>query len=552
MLPTRSGGQVLIDILHQQGVDTAYCVPGESYLAALDALYGHPIRLITCRNEGGAAFMAEAYGKMTNRPGICFVTRGPGATNACIGVHTAYYDATPMILFIGQVSRDDLHREAFQEIDFVALFKPMTKWAVQIDDAKRLPELISRAFYVAQSGRPGPVVIILPEDMLRDHVAISDTPAYCPLTHGPDQAALNQCHHLLSQAKNPLVIIGGNGWTDHAWQMVQHWAERNHLPVATAFRCQDRFDNFHPCYIGHLGINPIASLATYVQEADVLCVIGSRLDDITTSGYQLMVPPRSQQKLIHIYPDPNELGRVYQPDLGICATVAGFSQGLETMPEIKPSWQAKVKQAHQAYLDSLQPIPMPGPVNLAEIINFLAKELPDDSIITNGAGNYAAWVHRFFPFRKLGTQLAPTNGAMGYGMPAAVAAQLHYPKRRVVCFAGDGCFMMNGQELATAVRYNAPVVTIVVNNNRLGTIRMHQEKNYPTRVVGTELTNPDFAEYAKSFGAHGEVVTKTADFKAAWQRAVDSNKPAVIELRIDPDALSPTFHLNKGNEHGSC
>jgi acetolactate synthase I/II/III large subunit len=543
----RTGGQVLIDQLKIHGVDTAFCVPGESYLAALDALHDAPeIKLIVCRQEGGAAYMAEAYGKMTGRPGICFVTRGPGATNASIGVHTAFQDSSPMILFIGQVARDQVEREAFQEIDFRRMYGPMTKWVAEVDDAARIPEYVSQAFHRAVNGRPGPVVLALPEDMLTDRVDVADAGRYKPVQPSPSAAQMHDLRDRLDEAKRPFMILGGGGWSPAAVADIRAFAEEANLPVGCSFRCQDLFDNGHQNYAGDVGIGINPKLAERVKNADLLIVVGARLGEMTTSGYTLLGIPVPKQKLVHVHPSAEELGRVYQAALPINAGMAEFAamaKALGTIPA--RAWDNETKTARADYLEWSTPPQVEGPIQMGEIVDWLEQRLPADAILTNGAGNYATWIHRFHRYRRFRTQLAPTNGSMGYGVPAAVAAKVTAPARMVVSFNGDGCYMMNGQELATAVQYNAAVIFVVVNNGSYGTIRMHQERAYPSRVSGTDLVNPDFAALARAYGAHGELVEQTADFAPAFERAAKAGKPALIEIRLSVEIITPRQTLSQ-------
>ena len=543
----RTGGQVLIDQLKIHGVDTAFCVPGESYLAALDALHDAPeIKLIVCRQEGGAAYMAEAYGKMTGRPGICFVTRGPGATNAAIGVHTAFQDSTPMILFIGQVARDQVEREAFQEIDFRRMYGPMTKWVAEIDDAARIPEYVSQAFHRAVNGRPGPVVLALPEDMLTDRVDVADAGRYQPVQPSPSAAQMHDLRDRLDEAKRPLVILGGGGWSAEAVADIRAFAEAANLPVGCSYRCQDLFDNSHQNYAGDVGIGINPKLAERVKNADLLIVVGARLGEMTTSGYTLVGIPVPKQKLVHVHPGAEELGRVYQAVLPINAGMAEFAAMAKALgPVPARSWDNETKAARADYLEWSTPPQVEGPIQMGEIVDWLEQRLPADAILTNGAGNYATWIHRFHRYRRFRTQLAPTNGSMGYGVPAAVAAKVTAPGRMVVSFNGDGCYMMNGQELATAVQYNAAVIFVVVNNGSYGTIRMHQERAYPSRVSGTDLVNPDFVALARAYGAHGELVEQTADFAPAFERAAKAGKPALIEIRLSVEVITPRQTLSQ-------
>jgi acetolactate synthase-1/2/3 large subunit len=546
--PSRSGGQILVDALQVHGVDTAFGVPGESYLDVLDALHDSNIRFVINRQEGGAAFMAEAYGKLTGKPGICFVTRGPGATNASIGVHTAYQDSTPMILFIGQVGTDFMDREAFQEIDYRRMYGQMAKWVAQIDRADRIPEYMARAFQVATSGRPGPVVLALPEDMLIAQAEVADTRRYQPVQASPSSAQISQLRTMLTDAKKPLLLLGGGTWTDDACADVRKFAEANGLPVACAFRFQDLLDNDHPHYVGDVGIGINPKLAARVKEADLLIAFGPRLGEMTTSGYSLLASPVPKQRLVHIHPDPQELGSVYQAELMIAGGAPETAKMLAAMEPVDSSaWRHTVEEA-KAELRAWQQQPTifrdnNAPLDLWQLVQDMQAALPHDTIITNGAGNYATWAHRFWRYGAMRTQLAPTSGAMGYGVPAGVAAKIVDPQRTVVTFAGDGEFMMTGQELATAVQYRAGLILIVFNNNMFGTIRMHQEREYPGRVSGTELHNPDFAALARAYGGQGEVVKKTADFAAALQRAVaftnEQKLPAVIELRYDGNLITP-------------
>jgi acetolactate synthase-1/2/3 large subunit len=559
--PSRSGGQILVDALQVHGVDTAFGVPGESYLDVLDALHDSNIRFVINRQEGGAAFMAEAYGKLTGKPGICFVTRGPGATNASIGVHTAYQDSTPMILFIGQVGGDFMDREAFQEIDYRRMYGQMAKWVAQIDRAERIPEYLARAFQVATSGRPGPVVLALPEDMLITQAEVADTRAYQPVQASPSSSQIEQLRTLLAGAKKPLLLLGGGTWNAQACADLITFAEANALPVACAFRFQDLMDNDHPHYVGDVGIGINPKLAARVKEADVVIAIGPRLGEMTTSGYSLLDSPVPRQRLVHIHPDPEELGSVYQAELMIAAGAAQTCAMLAAMaPVDAAAWRHTVDEA-KAELRAWQaqpPIFKDGsaPLDLWQVVQDLQSALPHDTIITNGAGNYATWAHRFWRYGAMRTQLAPTSGAMGYAVPSAVGAKIVLPSRTVVAFAGDGEFMMTGQELATAVQYGAGVILIVFNNSMFGTIRMHQERTYPGRVSGTQLRNPDFAALAQAYGGQGEVVEATADFAPALARAVEFTStqqlPFVIELRYDGNLITPGATLETIRKHAEA
>ncbi|WP_141340561.1 thiamine pyrophosphate-binding protein [Bradyrhizobium sp. USDA 3458] len=536
----RTGGQILIDQLVAQGVERVTCVPGESYLAALDALHDSAIDVVICRAEGGAAMMAEAYGKLTGRPGICFVTRGPGSTNAAHGVHIAMQDSTPMILFVGQVDTGMREREAFQELDYKAVFGTMAKWAVEIDRPDRIPELVARAFRVALQGRPGPVVISLPENMLTETAAVADAPKVEPAATWPAPADLERLGSMLAGAKAPIVVLGGSAWTAEAAKGIARFAERFDLPVATSFRRASLFDADHSHYAGDLGIGPSPKLRDRITGADVILLIGGRMSEMPSSSYTLLDIPVPSQKLIHVHAGAEELGRVYQPALAIQATPAAFAAAVETMmPAAVPAWKGEAAKAHADYLAwTDKPRELPGSFQYGEVVTWLRDRLPKDAIVCNGAGNYAGWIHRHHRFHAFAAQLAPTSGSMGYGVPAAVMAKRHHPDRVVVAFAGDGCFLMNGQEFATAVQYDAPLIVVVIDNAQYGTIRMHQERDYPGRVVGTQLKNPDFALYAKAFGGHGERVERTEDFAPAFERALASGKPAILHCLVDQRALS--------------
>jgi len=546
-MPLTTGGQILVDCLKVHGVEIAFCVPGESYLAVLDALYDarEQIRLIVCRQEGGAAFMAEAYGKLTGHPGICFVTRGPGATNASIGVHTAFQDSSPMILFVGQVGGDVVEREAFQEMDYRRVFGQMTKWVAQIDRPQRIPEYISHAFHLAVSGRPGPVVLALPEDMLTSQTAAPQTRRYQRVKPSPSAGEMDRIQELLRSAARPLVILGGGDWTAQACDDIRAFAEAWNLPVACSFRRQDLLDNRHRNYVGEVGIAISPELKKRTLEADVILALGPRLGEMTSGGYTLFDPPRPRQTLIHAHPGADELGRVYQAELMINSgmeELAASAKALGSPGSV--AWNGWTQLLRQEYLLSLDTVPVPGRLNLSEAVGWLRSRLPVDTIVTNGAGNFSGWVQRFYQYTGFRTQLGPTNGAMGYGVPAAVAAKLAHPHRTVVCFSGDGDFLMTGQELATAVQYGAAVVFLVVNNEMYGTIRMHQERDYPARSYGTALRNPDFARLARAYGAHGAVVETTAQFAPAFEEALAAKVPALLELRIDPEAITTRTSLS--------
>jgi acetolactate synthase-1/2/3 large subunit len=537
----RTGGQILVDALAMQGADKAFCVPGESYLAVLDALhdYQDKIQLITCRQEGGAAFMAEAYGKLTGKPGICFVTRGPGATNASIGVHTAFQDSTPMILFIGQVGADFIDREAFQEVDYRRMFNPLAKWVSSIDNVERIPEYINKAYHVALSGRPGPVVLALPEDMLTKTASVEQvrpTPIAYPSAMTSDIKSLAS---LLKNASRPLVVLGGSGWTPRACKEMEKFIGLSGLPVATTFRRQDLFDNRHPNYVGHIGLGMAPHLADRIAKADLVIAVGTRLGEMATNGYTLIKASSKSQSLVHVHVNAEELGVLYHTALPINAAIPQFVSQLAEISDLPADrWQAWTQDANREYVEDIKPQRQPFDLDFATVMGWLNQQIPQDAIITNGAGNYTGWVHRYYQYSPTRRQLAPTNGAMGYGVPAAIAAKITAPERTVICFAGDGCYMMNGQEFATAVQYGANVIFIVINNGMYGTIRMHQELHYPERPSATRLMNPDFAQLARAYGGHGETVLSTEDFSMAFDRAVASGKPAIIELRTDPRAVT--------------
>ena len=543
----KTGGQLIVEALEANGVERVSLVPGESFLAVLDALADSKIEQIVCRQEGGAAMMADTWGRLTGKPGICFVTRGPGATNASAGLHVAKQDSVPMILFIGQVQRDAREREAFQEVEYRRAFTEVAKWVAEIDDARRIPEFVTRAFAVATSGRPGPVVLALPEDMLRDTVeAVAARPA-TPVPAFPGAAQIEDFSNRLARAERPFFILGGTRWDEASVEAFAGFAERWAVPVGCSFRRQMLFDHMHPCYAGDIGLGINPTLSKAVKDADLVVLLGGRFSESPSSGYTLMDIPYPAQSLIHIYPDPSELGRVYRPDLAICAAPADFVAAIRDIePVAAPAWSERTEALHGAYLSwSTPPASGPEGVHMGAIMAYLEENTAADTIFTNGAGNYATWVHRFHRFRKYGTQSAPASGTMGYGLPAAVAAKALHQDREVICFAGDGCFMMHGQEFATAVRYNLPIITVLVNNSMYGTIRMHQEREYPGRVSGTGLTNPDFTELARAYGGHGEKVMKTEDFAAAFERARASGKPAIIEIIQNPEAITPTRTLSE-------
>jgi acetolactate synthase I/II/III large subunit len=546
-----SGGQILVQSLLVQGVDHVFCVPGESHLAVLDGLYDarDRIRLVVCRHESGASNMADAYGKLTGRPGIALVTRGPGATNASIGIHTASQDSTPLILLVGQVPRAFADREAFQEIDYRRMFGHVAKWVAQIDDPSRVPEYVSHAFHAATSGRAGPVVLALPEDMLTERAEAKGAPRYQRVAAAPAPEQLARLAALLAGARSPVAILGGNGWTAEACADLRRFAEAWQLPVACAWRFQDLFDNDHPQYAGDVGIGINPKLARRVREADLALVFGPRLGEMTTGGYTLFEVPVPRQTLVHAHAGAEELGRVYAPDLPINAGMPELAAALaQSRPRSAPAWATETATARAEYVAWNAPVRVPGPLQMAEIVGYLRERLPPDAILTNGAGNFSTWAHRFYRYRRFKSQVAPTSGAMGYGLPAAVAAKALHPDRIVVAFAGDGDFLMTGQELATAVQHELPIVVLVVNNGAYGTIRMHQERHYPGRVHGTNLVNPDFAAYARSFGASGELVETTEQFAPAFDRALAAGRPALLELRLSEEVITPTTTLSQIRE----
>lgn len=534
----RHGGQILADHLAAYGVERVFSVPGESFLAALDGLYERGIPNVVCRHEGAAAMMAEATGKLTGRPGVAFVTRGPGATNAAAGVHIARQDSTPMILFVGQIARGHRDREAFQEVDYRAVFGPLAKWAAEVDQVERLPEYISRAFHVAMSGRPGPVVLALPEDMLSSFCDVPDLGVPVAAVAGVTEAQVAAVAGAIRGAQRPLVVVGGPAWSATAAEELEAFAESWGLPVAVSFRRQDRLDNASSAYVGDLGVGMNPKLGARLQAADVVVVLGSRLGDIASGGYELLDPARPP-RLVHVHSDAGELGRVFRPEVSVCASAPVMVAALAGLvpPNVR-AWESWAVEARADYVAWQKPVATPGAVRMEEVVGWMASHLPEDAVVTNGAGNYAAFLHRYYRFRRHGTQLAPTSGSMGYGFPAAIAAKLAHPERVVVCMAGDGCFQMTLNEMSTAMQHGAAVVVIVANNGRYGTIRMHQEREYPGRVSGTDLVNPDYAALARAYGGHGEVVEDQADFPAAFERALASGKPAIIELRLDRAMLT--------------
>jgi acetolactate synthase-1/2/3 large subunit len=558
---TLNGGQLLVRELLTHGVEHVFCVPGESFLAVLDALHDAPdIAVTVCRQEGGTAMMAEAQGKLTGRPGICMVTRGPGATNASAGIHIAMQDSTPLIMFVGQIERGMREREAFQEVDYRAVFGKLAKWVTEIDDVARIPELVSRAFHIATSGRPGSVVIALPEDMLTEVIelpvaahASRATSSYRTVEASPGRAQLQDFAERLSTAQRPVLILGGSRWSAQACTQVAEFATAWQLPVACSFRRQMLFAGAHACYAGDVGLGINPKLLARLKDADLIVLLGGRLSEVPSQSYTLLGIPVPQQTLMHVIPDPDELNHVYQADLGIAASPIGFVQELGSLTApASPVWAEATQAAHADYLAWSEPSGRsnPGALHMGPVMQHLIATLPKDTILCNGAGNFSIWLHRFWRYAGFGTQLAPTSGSMGYGLPAAVGAKRLYPDRTVVCFTGDGDFMMHGQELATAVQYDLPIVIILLDNGMYGTIRMHQEKNYPARVFATDLKNPDFCALAFAYGAHGERVERTEEFAPALARAIGSGKPALLHCLIDPQAITPAATLDSLRAQG--
>ena len=541
-------GHLLVECLIEQGITHAFGVPGESYLAVLDGFHAHrdKIRFVINRQEGGAAYMADAQARVTGRPGVCFVTRGPGATNASIGIHTAFQDSTPLVLFVGDVGSDCRDREAFQELDYNTFFGPNTKGMAKrverIDDPERIPEYVSRAFATAMNGRPGPVVVVLPEDMLTRPVQARPLPRLEPVEAWSDPGSLRTLREMLLQSSKPLVIAGGGGWTPQAAQALQRFAENWKLPVGNAFRFQDTFDNHHPQYAGDVGIGPSPKLAQHIQDSDLLLVIGPRLGEMTTGGYTLIQAPRPKQKLVHIHGGAEELNRVYRADLAILSTMNAAARSLEVLsaPAELP-WAERTTQIHADYLANLQPQALPGPIDMAAIMAVVNRLLPADAVVTNGAGNFASWAHRFHRYhglaRGLKTQLAPTSGAMGYGVPAGIAASI-VTGRPAFTIAGDGDFLMNGQELATASQHGGKSIIVLLNNGMYGTIRMHQEREYPSHESGSRLQNPDFVGLAKAYGYEGVRITQTAEFEPAFAQALRADRGTLIEVVLDPEVIT--------------
>jgi len=542
-----SGGQLVVAALRAHRVDMAFSVAGESYLEVLDALFDAPqIRLVTCRQEGGAAFMAEAYGKLTGKPGVLLVTRGLGACNASIGIHTAFQDSTPMVVLVGQVARHQIDREAFQEVDFRKMFAPLAKWVAQIDLAERVPELINQAFQVATSGRPGPVVLALPEDMLQDSRIAPVVSPYRPVRAHPGATDLAELRRLLGAAERPMMLVGGSGWSDDACRDIASFARANDLPVCCSFRRQDIIDNRLPCFVGDLGTGASPSLVARLKEADLLLAVGARIGEITSQSYSLLGIPEPGKVLIHVHASAEELGRVFRPSLAIQSGMPEFAAAVKTLaPIAAPHWSSWREAVRAEYEAGLIPPPSRGPLDLGEIMRWLRDRLPDDAIVTSDAGNFSGWPNRFLQYRRPGRQLGPTSGAMGYGVPAAVAAKLVHPDRLVVGFCGDGGFMMTGQELATAALEGTGPIILVFNNSMYGTIRMHQERRFPGRVVGTALRSPDFLALAQAYGVFGASITSTADFAPALEKAASSSRASIIELKMDPEVITTRTTLSE-------
>lgn len=549
-IQSRTGGQLIVDCLKAQGVEHVFCVPGESYLAVLDALHDADIDVTVCRQEGGATMMADATARLTGRPGIVMVTRGPGATNASPGIHIAEHDSIPLIMFVGQIENGMRGRGAFQEMDYRAFFGSTAKWVTEIDDPARIPEIVSRAFHVAMQGRPGPVIIALPEDVLIERAGVAAGPRVEAIETWPGQTQMAELQKRIWAAKKPIMILGGSGWSEKSVASVTRFAERFDMPIVTSFRRAMLFNGDHPNYAGELGIGPNPKLKARIEQSDLVILVGGRMAEMPSQSYTLFNIPKPQVDFVHVHADAEELGRVYHPTLGIHATPRAFAAALETLqPPNTIPWSADTKQAREDFLSwTDQPPRGPGALDMGQAMLWLRNYLPQDAIICNGAGNYAIWVGRFLRFRKFATQLAPNSGSMGFGLPAAVGAKRQFPDRMVVAFAGDGCFLMNGQEFATAVQYDLPIIAVIVDNGMYGTIRMHQEREYPGRVSATKLKNPDFAAYAKAFGGYGERVETTEEFGPAFERAVASGRPAILHCIVDPEAITPTTTLTKLRE----
>ncbi len=544
-----SGGQLVVAALRAHRVDMAFSVAGESYLEVLDALFDAPeIRLVTCRQEGGAAFMAEAYGKLTGKPGVLLVTRGPGACNASIGIHTAFQDSTPMVVLVGQVARHQIDREAFQEVDFRKMFAPLAKWVAQIDMAERVPELINQAFQVATSGRPGPVVLALPEDMLRDHSAAAVVGPYRAVHAHPGAADLAEMRRLLVVAERPIMLVGGGGWDDRACHDITRFAEANQLPVCCSFRRQDIVDNRSPSFVGDLGTGASAALVARIKEADLLLAVGARIGEITSQSYSLLGIPDPGKVLVHVHTGAEELGRVFRPSLPIQSGMPEFAAAAAALPLVPAprwsDWRAAIRSEYEA---GLVPVPTAAgaALDLGQVMTWLRDRLPDDAIVTSDAGNFSGWPNRFLRYRRPGRQLGPTSGAMGYGVPAAVAAKLVHPDRLVVGFCGDGGFMMTGQEIATSMLEGVGPIILVFNNAMYGTIRMHQERRFPGRVVGTALKNPDFLGLARAYGVFGASVSRTEEFAPAFEEAAAHKEASIIELKMDPEMITTRTTLSE-------
>ena len=544
----RHGGRMLVDQLVRHGVDTVFTVAGESFLPVLDALRDEPaIRTVACRHESGAAIMAEADARLRGDLGVALVARGPGATHASVGVHNAAESSTPLLLLVGQVPTPHRGRGAFQEVDLEGMFAPLAKWSVEVGTTGRLSEVTAQAARLAREGRAGPVVVSLPEDVLAAEAALPDAPLATPSPRPtPTARELKELRELLNRSRRPLVMVGGGAWDAESAGALASWAERNSLPVATSFRRQDHLDNRSPCYVGHAGVGVVAGLADRIAQADLIIAIGTRLSDTATRGYTLLEPPEPRQRLVHIHVDRDELGRVYRPTLGIHAgapeTVAALAAA--SPPAVQP-WHGWAAAARADYLKTLSPPPLPGSLDFGKVMRYLDRRLPRESILTIGAGNFTLWPQRYYRFKRYGTQLGPQSGAMGYAVPAAVAAKLRHPDVPVVAFSGDGDFLMTGQELATAAQHDAPIIVLVINNGMLATIRMHQERTYPGRTSGTDLLNPDFAAYARAFGGFGATIERTEDFPRAFDQAMETGVSAVLELRVDPQAILPHATLSE-------
>jgi acetolactate synthase-1/2/3 large subunit len=540
----RSGGEILADALIAQGADRVFCVPGESFLPFLDAAHDRrdSLRILTCRHEGGAAYMAEAHGKLSGRPGVCFVTRGPGATHAAVGVHTAFQDSTPMVLLVGQVDRPFRGREAFQEVEFRQMFAPLAKRVEEVAAAARIPEAVARAFAAARGGRPGPVVLVLPEDVLAEAAEVTDLGPLPPALAHPGACMMERFVALLDKAERPLAVVGGGGWSAEAARAFTGFAEAWSLPVAASFRCQDIVDNASPIYTGELGFSMNPALGRRLAEADLVIAVGTRLGEVDTQGWTLVEAPQPRQRLIHVFPEAEELGRVYTPQLAVCAAMLPFARTVAKLaPPVEVRWKQWAIGARQDYENNLRPGPCPGTLDMGAVMQRIEAVLPDDAIVCTGAGNYTGWVQRFHRFRSWRTQLAPANGSMGYGLPAALAAKALYPERTVVAFAGDGCFLMTAQEMATARLHGLAPVVLVIDNGTYGTIRMHQEAKHPGRALATDLANPDFAAMARSFGAWATTIERTEDFASAFDTALEQSRAgalALLCLRLDPEAIT--------------